>query len=238
MPDLKHHIDIAFDPIVARLDRLVASREKMLNDAESWAAWNEAHGKGSKANLGKLQEIHAGLKTGHDQLKNDLAAQFPESKVTGRLKTLDSTLEKMERKGLTDISDLQDVSGTRIITSNAEDTQQAIDRFKSEYGDKVIPGSEDNYFASPKDTGYRAYHAAIESNGVHEVQIRTENMNHWAETYHVIYKNEPWVSGLRDNPEVKSYFKQAAEAFASRDEGKYVSLPSAPYQLKELGLAL
>jgi hypothetical protein len=40
IPDL---LNDTFLSISLRLDKLITSREKLLNDAESWEAWNEAH---------------------------------------------------------------------------------------------------------------------------------------------------------------------------------------------------
>lgn len=156
------------------------------------------------------------------------------------MKSTESIAEKMNRKGVSDPSKLEDISGTRILTKDANETLQTIERFKAAYRSSINPKTEDNYYANPKDTGYRAYHATIIiNNEPHEVQIRTENMNHWAENQHEIYKNEPFVRGLRDDPEVREYYKKAAEAFQSRDEGRYKSLPTRiPQSMRDLGIHL
>jgi (p)ppGpp synthase/HD superfamily hydrolase len=151
------------------------------------------------------------------------------------MKSVESVKEKIHRKGKK-IEDLDDISGTRILTENKLDQMDTVEKFKKLYGDKIKPGSEDDYYSHPKNTGYKAYHATVIENGQpHEVQIRTKNFNKWAELYHPIYKSEPWT-GTANNSKVIKYFNDVSRVIDDIDSGKHAQLPIAPFELDLLGL--
>lgn len=187
-------------------------------------------------------DLHAKRAEGHNELRNTLSTLFNNSrkfKVTGRMKTPQSIQEKMQRKGVTDPSKFDDISGLRVVTSDANAAQEAIKTIKSAFAGSIKPGTEDNYIENPKETGYHAYHATVMVNGEpHEVQVRTERFNKWAETYHSVYKGEEWTKEA-NTPKTKEYFKEMADVYTMLDNGKTPSfIPDCPAELAKINLCL
>ena len=120
--------------------------------------------------------------------QNDLYS--PIEQVSGRVKSLPSILEKMQRKHIPMDKmeeEVEDIAGIRIICQFEEDidTVAAIIRDRS---DMVIK-SEKNYLKHIKQSGYRSYHLIIyytvdtisgPKRLQAEIQIRTMAMNFWA----------------------------------------------------------
>ena len=189
-----------------------------------------------------VQSLHVKREKGHAVLRNKLIKLFDDQskfQVTGRLKTIQSIEEKMNRKKENDPTKFDDISGLRIITSDAKSTQEAIRILKSNFKTDMKSGSEDNYIENPKETGYHAYHVTIIAGGEpHEVQVRTERFNTWAETYHSVYKGEAWTKNA-NTPETFSYFNNMAKVYQDLDENKSVkNIPPCPNELKDIGLCL
>ena len=189
-----------------------------------------------------VQQLHQKRATGHNVLRNKLTNIFSDSskfQVTGRLKTPQSIQEKMQRKGITDPSEFDDISGLRIITKNNETTKEAIQKLKTNFKYVSKPGTEDNYIENPKETGYHAYHITVMQNGEpHEVQVRTERFNEWAETYHSVYKGEEWTKEA-NTPETRNYFNKMADVYQALDDGRNIqSIPECPKELAKINLCL
>ena len=124
--------------------------------------------------------------------QNDLYS--PIEQVSGRVKSLPSILEKMQRKHIPMDKmeeEIEDIAGIRIICQFEEDidTVAAIIRGRS---DMVIK-SEKNYLKHIKQSGYRSYHLIIyytvdtisgPKKLQAEIQIRTMAMNFWATAEH------------------------------------------------------
>ena len=200
----------------------------------------------NKDNLESLKknvsELHAKRSEGHNTLRNKLSTIFSSSdkfKVVGRMKTPQSIQEKMQRKGISDPSQFDDISGLRIVTKDANATQEAIKIIKNTFKSATKPGSEDNYIENPKETGYHAFHVTImENNEPHEVQVRTERFNEWAEKYHSVYKGEEWTKSA-NTPETKEYFRDMADVYSKLDNGEPVNdVPDCPGELVKLHLCL
>ena len=133
--------------------------------------------------------------------QNDLYS--PIEQVSGRVKSLPSILEKMQRKHIPMErmeEELEDIAGIRIICQFEEDidTVAAIIQKRTDMTIK----SEKNYLKHIKQSGYRSYHLIIyytveTINGPKkiqaEIQIRTMAMNFWATIEHSLqykYKGE------------------------------------------------
>lgn len=120
----------------------------------------------------------------------------------------------------------------------------AIEKIKTEFKNIIKPGTEDNYIENPKETGYHAYHVTIIIKGEpHEIQVRTERFNKWAETYHDVYKAEDWAKSA-NTPDTVKYFKDMANIYQKLDEGilseKVASEiePPCPSELQNIGRCL
>jgi len=98
-----------------------------------------------------------------------------------REKHLYSIYRKMLRKRMT-LAEIVDVYGLRIIVDSVDNCYRALGIVHSVY--KPMPGRFKDYVAIPRANGYQSLHTTLFGpNGVPiEVQIRTEDMNHIAES--------------------------------------------------------
>lgn len=114
--------------------------------------------------------------------------------VTGRVKTVESILEKAERLKV-DFNDIPekifDIAGIRITCKYIPDVYQVFDLIKSRKDINII--SVKDYVKKPKPSGYRSLHVIgqynVETlNGQFpiylEFQIRTHAMHLWASIEH------------------------------------------------------
>ena len=147
----------------------------------------------------------------------------PIESVDGRVKSIVSILDKMQRKNVSmnDIEKkIEDLAGIRIICQFEEDidTVAAIIRRRTDMEVK----SEKNYLTHIKQSGYRSYHMilyyTVETiNGPKrlqvEIQIRTMAMNFWATIEHSLqYKYKGDMP-----PHVAERLSKASDAIISLD---------------------
>ncbi|GAA3774120.1 GTP pyrophosphokinase family protein [Microbacterium kribbense] len=123
----------------------------------------------------------------------------PIEHVTSRVKSPDSIVEKVGRKGIEPEFDairahLTDIAGIRITTSFTADAYRLFDLLAAQ--DDITVCQVKDYIAQPKPNGYQSLHAIIEvpvflSTGPMavpvEVQLRTIAMDFWASLEHKIY---------------------------------------------------
>ena len=115
--------------------------------------------------------------------------------VTGRVKTRESILEKMEVRKIAPedvLVGVQDIAGVRIMCQFVEDIYEVANILKNRQDFKVILIRD--YIQNRKKRGYRSYHMFLEypvqlASGevkqlIVEVQIRTLAMNFWATIEH------------------------------------------------------
>ncbi|MDH3535306.1 MAG: RelA/SpoT family protein, partial [Gammaproteobacteria bacterium] len=110
--------------------------------------------------------------------------------VKYRQKNIHSIYRKMKEKKLS-FKELTDVFGVRILTRSVDDCYRVLGVMHNLY--KPLPGRFKDYLAIPKTNGYQSLHSSLFGpHGVAiEVQIRTEEMDHFAESgiaAHWIYK--------------------------------------------------
>ena len=118
----------------------------------------------------------------------------PIEQVTGRVKTISSILDKMQKKQL-DITDLEermeDIAGVRIICQFVEDIPKVVHMIRERRDMEIV--QEKDYIEHMKESGYRSYHIIIRyevqtMNGPKsiqaEIQIRTMGMNLWSTIEH------------------------------------------------------
>ena len=120
----------------------------------------------------------------------------PISVIKGRLKSLDSIKEKIERKGLpfqwkVMEENILDVAGIRVVCSFLDDVYLLADALLKQ--DDIILIEKKDYIANPKENGYRSLHliVAIPIFLEHEkrvmpveIQLRTLAMDFWASLEH------------------------------------------------------
>ena len=127
----------------------------------------------------------------------------PFESIKTRLKSPDSILGKLQRKGL-DITienmenELFDIAGIRVICSFPEDIYTLAELLTRQ--DDIILVEKKDYIANPKPNGYRSLHLILDipiflSTGKKhmkvEVQFRTIAMDFWASLEHKLkYKKD------------------------------------------------
>lgn len=118
----------------------------------------------------------------------------PIEQVTGRVKTIASILEKVQKKKILidEVEEkLVDIAGVRIICQFVEDIQKVVEIIRHRTDMEIV--RERDYINHMKDSGYRSYHIIVNYevqtlNGSRkskvEIQIRTLAMNFWSTIEH------------------------------------------------------
>ena len=154
--------------------------------------------------------------------ENDLYS--PIEQVSGRVKSVSSILEKMQRKHIPMErmeEEVEDIAGIRIICQFEEDIETVASLIQNR-SDMTIK-SEKNYMKHVKQSGYRSLHLIIyytveTLNGPRklqaEIQIRTMAMDFWATIEHSLqYKYKGDMP-----PHVAERLTNAADAIILLDQ--------------------
>ena len=154
--------------------------------------------------------------------ENDL--YYPIEQVSGRVKSVSSILEKMQRKHIPMErmeEEVEDIAGIRIICQFEEDIETVASLIQNR-SDMTIK-SEKNYLKHVKQSGYRSLHLIIyytveTLNGPRklqaEIQIRTMAMDFWATIEHSLqYKYKGDMP-----PHVAERLTNAADAIILLDQ--------------------
>jgi len=172
-----------------------------------------------------MQEVETKLGILRDEFQ--LVHEYnPIEHISSRVKSPDSLVEKVQRKGIepdfASIRDrITDIAGVRVTCSFVADAYRLFNLLTDQDDIRVI--SVKDYIAHPKPNGYKSLHAIVEvpvflSSGrvgvPVEVQFRTIAMDFWASLEHKIYykydTNVP--ADLLDS------LKDAADTAAELDE--------------------
>ncbi len=169
------------------------------------------------------------VKTKLEILDSEFKAKYdynPIHHIEDRLKSPQSILEKLQRKGLSFSCEnareaLNDIAGVRVICNYIEDIYTVADLLTMQDDVKLIKRKD--YIENPKPNGYRSLHLVIETpvylsdrkEQVNvEVQIRTIAMDFWASLEHELkYKTDVEVSA-----DLAQQLKECAETIAATDE--------------------
>lgn len=150
----------------------------------------------------------------------------PIEHVTSRVKSPDSLVEKVQRKGVEpDFSSIReaitDIAGVRVTCSFVADAYRLFDLLTAQ--DDITVLAAKDYIAHPKPNGYKSLHAIVEvpvflSSGrvdvPVEVQFRTIAMDFWASLEHKIY----YKYDTKVPAELLDSLKDAAETAAELDD--------------------
>ena len=152
-----------------------------------------------------LKEIETTVNILSDEFQT-LYKYNPIEHIKTRVKTPESIIKKMERKGMgvtynNMVNYINDVAGIRIICSFLPDIYRIVEMFERSEDLKII--EKKDYIKTPKASGYSSFHLIVLvpvtfSNGTVdvevEIQIRTIAMDFWASLEHKIkYKYENGV---------------------------------------------
>ena len=150
----------------------------------------------------------------------------PIESIKSRLKTPESIIEKLVRKGVPLTVDsieknLRDIAGIRVICSFPSDIYTLADSLIRQ--DDVTLVERKDYIAQPKENGYRSLHLIVgipiflhnqKKQMMVEVQFRTISMDCWASLEHKIrYKKD-----IPDPAEIDRELLACAEMSAALDE--------------------
>ncbi|MGB3373842.1 MAG: GTP pyrophosphokinase family protein [Microbacterium sp.] len=145
-----------------------------------------------------MREVETKISILRDEFTH-MHAYNPIEHVKSRLKTPDSIVEKVARRGVDADFDsiraeITDIAGVRITCSFESDVYRLFNLFTTQ--DDVTVRIVKDYIANPKPNGYRSLHAIVEvpvflSTGPVavpvEVQFRTIAMDFWASLEHKIH---------------------------------------------------
>lgn len=159
----------------------------------------------------KLDALDSEFNLRHD--RNPIAS------ISTRLKTPESIVEKMHRRGLPiSVENIQksltDISGARVICSFLDDIYILADMIEGQEDISIL--AKKDYIAHPKENGYRSLHLIVSipiylSQGRKdipvEIQFRTIAMEFWATLEHKIkYKKK-----IADPESVSAELKSCAD---------------------------
>ena len=151
--------------------------------------------------------------------------RIPIHSVTSRIKSPDSTRQKLARHGLpytidNVMNNLNDIAGVRIICKYITDIYHVRDLLLK--SDRYTFIKEKDYIKTPKPSGYRSLHLIVETyvsvDGENrkircEIQLRTSAMDSWASLEH----NMRYKSDLPENEQINESLKSCAEALHNTD---------------------
>ena len=160
---------------------------------------------------------------GEFQFSND---RNPISSISRRIKSRESIIYKMKKKGLPMtvsalINNIHDIAGVRVVCPFIEDVYYVARMLVKQHDVEVIEVKD--YIREPKENGYRSLHVIITvevdfaeaSRKVPvEIQIRTIAMDFWASTEHQLrYKKDKEFT-----QEVQDKLKNCADIMAKADQ--------------------
>lgn len=161
-----------------------------------------------------------GLRTQYREQGEHVPIEF----VTGRVKPVDSIINKAKLRGISLDrleEDMSDIAGMRIMCQFVEDIHHMVQVVRNRKDMNVV--QERDYITNRKASGYRSYHLVIEypvqmldgeKKLLAEIQIRTLAMNFWATIEHSLnYKYEGQIP-----EDISERLFRAAEAAYQLDE--------------------
>ncbi|PZC42402.1 MAG: ppGpp synthetase catalytic domain-containing protein (RelA/SpoT-type nucleotidyltransferase) [Chloroflexi bacterium] len=101
-----------------------------------------------------------------EEVKQRLAQFFPGSLPSGRRKTLDSVVAKMQRQR-TRLSTMQDIVGCRIVVPGLAEQDDAVSQIGADFD---VLRTDD--LRDTPHTGYRAVHAIVSASNKRQVEIQ------------------------------------------------------------------
>lgn len=145
-----------------------------------------------------MREIETKLEILRDDFEDEYAYN-PIEHLSSRVKSPDSLIEKMQRRGVAPTFDeirrhITDIAGVRVTCSFVSDAHRLFELLCGQDDVRLIDVKD--YITHPKPNGYKSLHAIVEvpvflpRGTVHvpvEVQFRTIAMDFWASLEHKIY---------------------------------------------------
>ena len=157
-------------------------------------SWNEVNLIYSAA----LKQVQTKMEVLNDEFQH-VHRYNPIEHIKSRIKTPESIVKKLKRKGYESTIDnmvmyVDDIAGIRIICSFASDIYRIAEMIGEQKDIKIL--SIKDYITYPKASGYKSYHMLVSvpvylSNKMVEtkveIQIRTVAMDFWASLEHKMH---------------------------------------------------
>ena len=158
----------------------------------------------------------------YKKINND---RDPIEYIKSRVKSEESMIEKLKRKGLevnleNALTKIYDAAGIRIICTFVDDVYDVAEMIKKYDDIEVI--KEKDYIKNPKENGYRSYHLVIIvplniDGTIHkvylEIQIRTIAMDFWSSLEHQM----KYKKNIQNQEMIVEELKRCAEQIATTD---------------------
>lgn len=152
------------------------------------------------------------------------AEHAPVEHIRSRIKSMDSTREKLSKLGYSqDVRSalifLSDIVGVRIVTHFVGDVYSILDKLQKDSGWKIAIIKD--YISNPKLNGYRSLHVIFEipfedeeiPSIMTEIQLRTIAMDCWASLEHQM----KYKKNISNEALIESELKRCADEIASTD---------------------
>lgn len=130
-----------------------------------------------------------------DALLREESGRMIISYITGRIKTPDSIIEKLQRKEKktnleSALENLNDIVGVRAVCLFKDDIYHIKDYINKQPDILIL--KEKDFIKKPKSSGYRSLHLILKIDGIKvELQLRTPAMDFWSVLeYQLQYKKE------------------------------------------------
>lgn len=180
-----------------------------------------------------------------DHIKGDLNNLLDKENINGkvytRIKDIEKAIEKMSRKGYTDVSQMTDLVGGKIVASNIGDVYKLKEYLTQQYNSFEI----NDFIKNPLNSGYRSLHLDLNIKDQRvEVQIKTLQMDKAQSiTHDTLYKNSPDIQELKMptinlSREIYAYYADKENYFETTDINKISKNPLINYIEKENSKAL
>ena len=175
-----------------------------------------------KKRMPKMEEVIAKAK---DVLEERLKQENIPCRIKGRAKHYYSIYEKMQRKKLS-FEELYDILAVRVLVADVTTCYSVLGIVHALW--VPIPGQFDDYIAQPKSNMYQSLHTTVMAFGVPiEVQIRTYEMNHFAEygiAAHWLYKAGGTKRAIKGLDAKLMWVRQALEAGQDGDSQEFMDV--------------
>ncbi len=175
-----------------------------------------------KKRMPKMEEV---IEKARAILEDRLQRENIPCRIKGRSKHYYSIYEKMQRKKIS-FDELYDILAVRVLVSDVTTCYSVLGIVHSLW--VPVPGQFDDYIATPKSNMYQSLHTTVMAFGVPlEVQIRTYEMNHFAEygiAAHWVYKaggSRKLIKGLDAK---LMWVRQALEAGQDGDSKEFMDV--------------
>lgn len=170
----------------------------------------------------KMEEV---INKAREVLEERLQRDNIPCRIKGRSKHYYSIYEKMQRKKIS-FDELYDILAVRVLVDDVTTCYSVLGIVHALW--VPVPGQFDDYIATPKSNMYQSLHTTVMAFGVPlEVQIRTYEMNHYAEygiAAHWVYKAGGGRKSIKGLDAKLMWVRQALEAGQEGDSKEFMDV--------------